>query len=601
VSLLINAHNLEASFAGRSLFSKLSFGIEEKQRIGLIGPNGAGKSTLLKIIAGKLEPFEGSVSRRQKLRVAYLEQQPQIDGESTLLEFVLQGALDPYDWQSQSKAYELLSRFGFEAAGLSESSLLSSMSGGWKKKAALARELMREPDLLLMDEPTNHLDVESILWLEEYLARVPFSTLIITHDRQFLNRISNQIWELDRRNKNGLLKVEGDYASYCEVKAEQIANLERREATLENTLRRETEWLRRGPKARTTKQQARIDRAEDLADDVANLNELTRRQNVGLSFESLDGTPKKLIEVKGASKSFGERSVLKKFSLTIERGRKIGLLGPNGAGKSTLIKILLGQMPSDTGEVLHSERLELAYFAQDRDLLDPNLTVMRTLCPEGDHVKFQGNFIHIRSYLDRFLFSALQMENAVGKLSGGEQARLLLAKLMLSQANILVLDEPTNDLDIPTLNILEERLTEFGGALILVTHDRYFLDQVCDEILVIDDGEISRFYGVEQWEKWQKSQAAEKAAGTSGSKNKNESVVTSAPKKKPSFKEQREWEQMEAKIADAERRLSEATAAMESPQNAQNLAKLGSEVTALSSEIESLYARWSELESLFKT
>jgi len=597
VAVLVNGHDLSKGFSGRHLFDGLAFGIADGERIGLIGPNGAGKSTLLKMILGSEKPDSGTIARKQGLRVAYLSQTPELNPDATILETILEGALDPYDWESTARALEILSKLAFDEAGLGEDTLVGSLSGGWRKKVALCRELMREPNLLLMDEPTNHLDVESILWLEEFLAKVPFATLTITHDRLFLNRISNCIWELDRRNPNGLLRVEGDYATFCEIKEQHVNALERKETVLKNTLRRETEWLRRGPAARTTKQTARINRAGDLLSNVEALEGLNKVQSVGIVFGTAESTPKKLIEAKKISKAYGNRSLFKDFSLLLQRGNRIGLLGPNGAGKSTLIKLLLGVEQPDSGTVERSDQLQIAYFDQNRENLDPNLTVLKTICPQGDHVFFRGNYTHVRSYLDRFLFNVEQSDSPVSKLSGGEQARLLIAKLMLREANILVLDEPTNDLDLPTLNILEERLKDFEGAIVLVSHDRYFMDQVVDRIFVPADGKIEEFMGVGQWEVWQKERAkrSKLAPLPAGSQRTPE-----APKKaKLSYNDQREFDQMEAKIHDLEEKLAILTEESLKPEissNSSRLNKLSAEMATLQTEIDRLYARWSELE-----
>jgi ABC transport system ATP-binding/permease protein len=601
VSVLVNGHDLEKSFSGRPLFDGLSFGIEEGERIGLIGPNGAGKSTLLKMILGTEKADSGTIARKQGLRVAYLSQTPELDPEMTVLATILEGADDPYDWEATSRALEMLSKMAFDDAGVSEDSLVSSLSGGWRKKVALCRELMRDPSLLLLDEPTNHLDVESILWLEEFLARVPFATLTITHDRLFLNRISNRIWELDRRNPGGLLRIEGDYATFCEIKDEHVAALERRETVLKNTLRRETEWLRRGPAARTTKQQARIQRAGELAANVERLEGLNKAQSVGIRFGGADSTPKKLIEAKHISKAYDGRVLFKDFSLLLQRGSRIGLLGRNGAGKSTLIKLLLGIEAPDTGTVERADQLQVAYFDQNREHLDPNATVLKTVCPQGDHVRFRGNYVHVRSYLDRFLFNVEQGDSLVSKLSGGEQARLLIAKLMLKDANLLVLDEPTNDLDLATLNVLEERLKDFEGAIILVSHDRYFMDQVVDSVFVPADGELVEFMGVEQWEAWQKERTKTlRAAASAASKGAVDSKADEAPKKrKLSYNDQREFEQMEAKINGLEDKLQELTSESQLAEvcaDAARLGKLSAEMAGLQGEIDRLYARWAELE-----
>lgn len=609
MAVLVNGHELSKAFSDKELFKKLSFGIHDGERIGLIGPNGAGKSTLLKIILGTEKADSGTLSRKQGLRVAYLPQVPELDLEKSVLDNVLEGALDPFDWESSAKAYEWLSKLDFEQAKISEATLVKNLSGGWRKKVALCREIMRDPDLLLLDEPTNHLDVESIMWLEEFLARVPFATLTITHDRLFLNRISNRIWELDRRHVGGLLSIEGDYAQFCESKEDRLSTLEKQEAVLKNTLRRETEWLRRGPAARSTKQKARIKRAGDLSDDVDDVSDLNRKQSVAISFQASGSTPKKLIEVKKISKSYGENNLFNNYTTLIQRTSRIGLLGPNGAGKSTLLKVLLGLETPDSGSVERSDNLQVAYFDQNRDALDPKSTVLKTICPQGDHVKFRGNFTHVNSYLDKFLFSKQKSMSVISELSGGEQARLLIAKLMLQDANMLVLDEPTNDLDLATLNVLEEQLKDFAGAIILVSHDRYFMDQVVESILVPADGKIEEFAGVGQWEAWQKERIKQKRSG--GDKAESISPSTDAasssaqeatkPKKKLSYKDQRDYDLIGEKIQKAEaqlQELSEKSSAPDVASNAEKLSALTKEMGEIQTEVDTLYARWSELEDM---
>jgi ATP-binding cassette subfamily F protein uup len=470
VKNLVSGHSIEKSAAGRVLYTNLRFGIQEGQRIGLIGPNGAGKSTLLKIINKTMTPDKGNISWGQGLRMACLDQVPTFTKGRTVLETLLE-KVDDGDGMAIARAYELVSKLGFNDEGYDENTLVNELSGGWAKRAALGRELMTEPDLLLLDEPTNHLDVESIEWLEEYLAGLRCATLTVTHDRYVLNRVSTVIWELDPRNPEGLLVVEGGYLEYCEIRDQLIDAQRRRESTLKNTLRRETEWLRRGPQARTTKQKARIDRAVELVDVVDDVSTRNKQRKVDIEFQSLQGGPKKLIEAKGISKSYGSREIFQKLDLTLMLGSKIGLLGRNGAGKSTLLRVLLGREAPDTGTVTPAENLKLAYFEQNRESLDPEKTVLKTLCPEGDYVKLGANFIHIRSYLDKFLFTEDFARKKVGQLSGGEQARLLIARLMLNEANFLVLDEPTNDLDLVTLSVLEESLREYPGAILIVSHD----------------------------------------------------------------------------------------------------------------------------------
>ncbi len=613
MSILLSAHRLRKSFAARPLFDDLTFSIESGERIGLIGPNGAGKSTLLRILASKTAPDDGTLSFQRGLRVGYLEQVPTFRDGATVLATALEGTADPDDWENVGRAQTLLSKLSLDGTreGITPETPVARLSGGWKKRVALARELVRSPDLLLLDEPTNHLDVESILWLEDLIANSRFATLTITHDRLFLQRISNRILELDRRNPGGLLSVKGDYATYLETKEQNMAAQERREVILKNTLRRETEWLRRGAKARTTKQQARIQRAESLQGEVAELTDRNRTRSVGIEFQSTDRSPKKLLEAKGISKSYGERALFKNVDLLLTPGSRIGLLGENGCGKSSLIRVLLGQETPDQGSVFRSDQLKVAYFEQARDSLNPDETLLKTLCPKGDTVDFRGGRVHIRSYLDRFLFDPGQAEMAVGKLSGGEQSRLLLAKLMLNDANLLILDEPTNDLDMATLSILEECLTEFTGAVLLVTHDRYFLDQVATKILAFpkhesERGKLVSFADVSQWESWhaeqevlhtQKAQARA-SQSTSPADAAGASSAAQKKKRKLSYNEQRELDSMEKTIHEAETLLATLTEESSKPENLSNapkLAELFQEIGKTQARIDHLYARWSEL------
>lgn len=602
MSILLSAHLLKKSFGAVPLFDGLTFSVESGERIGLIGPNGAGKSTLLKILASLISADEGTLSLQRGLRTGYLEQVPSFRPGATIMESALEGAADPDDWESIAKAHEVLSKLSLDGGkGFGPESKVEALSGGWRKRVALARELVRSPDLLLLDEPTNHLDVESILWLEDLLAHSRFATVTITHDRLFLQRISNRILELDRRNAGGLLSVKGDYATYLEIKEQTMAAQERREIVLKNTLRRETEWLRRGAKARTTKQQARIQRAGDLQDDVADLKERNRTRSVQIDFQSTDRSPKKLIEAKSISKSYGDLKLFQDFSLLLTPGSRIGLLGQNGCGKSSLIRVLLGAEPPDHGEVFRSDQLKVAYFEQGRDSLNPKESLLRTLCPKGDYVDFRGGRLHIRSYLDRFLFDPGQAEMAVGKLSGGEQSRLLLAKLMLNDANLLVLDEPTNDLDMATLNVLEDCLTDFDGAILLVTHDRYFLDQVATQIIAFPpSGKLTSFADLSQWERWNvERQALLKQKPSSVSASQSQPALP-GKKRKLGYKEQRELDGMEAAIHEAEGRLTELASMSALPENLSNapkLAEITKEMSALQERIDFLYGRWAELEA----
>ena len=601
MSILVSVSAISKSFAARPLFSSITFSIQSGERIALIGPNGAGKSTLMKILALREDVDEGRVSAQRGVKIGYLEQVPTFSPGATTQSALLDGIDGDEDWESLSRAQEITSKLSLGHPD----TLVEDLSGGWKKRVALGRELMRQPDLLLLDEPTNHLDVESILWLEELLASAPYATLTISHDRAFLHRIANRILELDRRNVGGLLSVNGDYTTYLEVKEQLMASQERQEGVLKNTLRRETEWLRRGAKARTTKQQARIQRAGDLKEVVSELEYRNQSRTARLDFQSSEQSPKKLIEAKNISFSYGDRPLFSNLDLLLAPGKRVGLLGTNGCGKSTLIQVLLGFEDSQTGTVSRAENLSVAYFEQNRETLDPKLSVAKTICPSGDFVDYRGNRIHIRSYLDRFLFSQGQMDMAIGKLSGGEQSRVLLAKLMLNQANLLVLDEPTNDLDMATLNVLENCLLEFPGAILLVTHDRYFLDQVATQILAFGkdkdgDPSLTSYASLSQWESAFVNSGTFAPAGTQSVGQSVKKEIPLPRKKKLGFKEQRELDSMEGDIQKVEKALEKATAESVLPANLSNAKKLlevSNEIHRLQVEMERLYARWAELES----
>jgi ABC transport system ATP-binding/permease protein len=606
VAILLSAQSLGHAFGARALFDDVSFTLADGDRVGLIGPNGAGKSTLLRILAGELGADRGKVARRGGLRVAYLPQMPTFEPGATVRAAIASGAgTTGSSWEDEARVDELIAKLGLGGSEAGADQAVDKLSGGWHKRVALARALVGAPELLLLDEPTNHLDVESILWLERFLAQARFATVTVTHDRLFLQRAANRILELDRRNEGGLLDVAGDYATYVERKADAMAAQERREDVLRNTLRRETEWLRRGPKARSTKQEARIQRAGALSDEVAELGTRNTKRAVELDFQATGRKTKRLIEARGVSVSYGARAVFEPLDLIVGPGTRLGLLGPNGCGKSTLLRVLTGGQVPTTGEVTRVHGLEIAFFEQDRAALDPERTVADTVCPDGDFVQFRGARVHRHGYLERFLFRSEQMSQPVGRLSGGEQSRLLVAQLMLRPASVLVLDEPTNDLDLATLGILEDALTTFEGAVLLVTHDRYFLDQVATQILAFhtlpgEEGRVTTFAGLDQWEEWHRTQVAA-ARGGRASAGPSPTSAAPAPRKKLSFNQQREWDTIEARIAEAETKVKGLEAELQSPAIASNAARiiaLADEVAVAQTEVDRLFARWAELETL---
>lgn len=599
--LLISTYKLEKSFAGKPLFKNVSLGIEEGERVGLVGPNGAGKSTLLKILAGQIEADSGDVTGKKGLRMGFLEQTPLFKPQETILQAVLSKCQDEHE--SLASAYEWIARL--ELSQFGEDFLVEQLSGGWRKRVALARELVLEPELLMLDEPTNHLDVTSILWLEDFLSRAPFATLIITHDRLFLQRTTNKIFDLDPKNPNYLLSVKGGYLEYLEAKDQLLQAQEQREVVLKNTLRRETEWLRRGAKARQTKQKARIERAGNLKEDVQDLGAKNAARKVKIEFKETDRNPQKLIEVDHITKAYNGRVLFKDFSYLVTPKTRLALLGDNGSGKSTLIRILLGEEQPDSGKVSRADKLKVAYFEQNRETLKPQLSVLKNICPDGDYVHYQGQYVFARSYLERFLFNRQQMDLPVEKLSGGEQSRLRLAQLMLNEAQVLILDEPTNDLDVATLTVLEDSLREFNGAVVLVTHDRYFMDQVASQIMAFHkntDGSttLENFAGYLQWEEWFEEQKELQALELKKEAEAKKAEAKAANKPgKLSFKEKFELENMEATIFELEAKLEELQAESVKPETVSNATKvqdLYAQISQLQGKIEKLYARWAELD-----
>lgn len=599
MAILLSAAGLQKSFGAKTLFEGLNFGIDSAQKIGLIGPNGAGKSTLLKILAGLETADGGKIHSMQGLRIAMLAQSPIVPPDEEVFSWILSATDDPYEPSSLALAHELMSRLELDSPQVGMDRKLGELSGGWKKRAALARALVTQPDLLLLDEPTNHLDLPSILWLEKFLARqTQLATLIVTHDRLFLQNVCDSIFDLDRRNPDGIIRFQGRYADFLDHKGALLDAQKKLEDTKRNTLRRETEWLRRGAKARQTKQKARIERAFELRDEVDQLESKNTLRGVQLDFGEFGRGPKKIIEAKNISQSFGDKTVFSDFSFILGPRSRVGILGANGAGKSTLIRTLIGELPPTAGEVKIAEQTGFAYFEQHKESLELNLSVLKNIAPEGDFVQFQGKPLHVRSYLSRFLFRPEQMDQEVRRLSGGEQSRLRLAQLMLRSEPVLILDEPTNDLDMETLDLLKESLQEFPGAVILVTHDRNFMDEVASEILALDgQGGIERFADIFQWEEWLKGAGSrdKKALATAGA----EATASAGKKaKKLSFKEQREFDEMESVIHGAESLVSELEAELAqgaTQSDYKKLQDLTGQLEVARAEVERLYQRWQQL------
>ena len=595
--LLLGCDELSRAHGARTLFAGVSFGIFEGDRIGLVGPNGSGKSTLLSILAGLEEADEGTVTRARLLTLGFVPQVPRLDpslsAEQTVVAALADLNLEPHEVTARTGA--ALSRAGFE----DPSQEVGRLSGGWRKRLAITAELARRPRLLLLDEPTNHLDVEGVLWLEELLVSERRSCVVVSHDRWLLENVSTRVMELNRTWPRGIFASDGGYADFLERREAALAGQAAHESTLKNLVRREIEWLRRGPKARTTKSKARIQEAGRLQAELADVKERNAGGAASVEFSATGRKSKRLVVAERACFSYGERKVLDQLDLVLVNGARVGVIGANGSGKSTLLRLLSGELKPTSGSVERAPGLSVLRFEQDRESLDPGESLQAALSPTGDTVIFQGRPVHVSGWAQRFLFRSEQLSMPVGRLSGGEQARVLIARLMLQPADLLLLDEPTNDLDIQTLEVLEESLLDFPGALVLVTHDRFLLDRVADTLLSVEeDGRIVRHADLAQW------QAKRKAAAAKAKVEKS----PPAPRKRPAAKgikrlthrERQEWAAMEETLLAAEAAVEEARAAAEDPAiatRATELAQAHAALAAAELEVERLYARWAELES----
>ncbi len=597
---LLNCQNLSKSFTSRPLFEGLTFGLFDNERTGLIGPNGAGKSTLLKILAGLETHDSGKLNLRRGLRVRYLAQRDFLEDapKGVTVRDELTQALQGLDLED----YEIDVRVeaGMEEAGFDPTQRVDSLSGGWRKRLAILSQVLTQPDLLLLDEPTNHLDVEGVLWLEKFLDSLEFSFLVITHDRRFLESVCNRVIELNKKYKDGHFSSVGNYSDFITNREKLFTAQAQQEDSARNTVRRELEWLARGPKARTTKQKARIDRAGGLIEDLKELEYRNAQdRSASINFVSNDRQSKLLIEAHQIHKTRGGHKLFGPMDLLLSPGTKLGLLGGNGSGKSTLLKILSGEIEPDSGKIKRAEGLKVVTFDQHREQLDLGLTLRRALCDSGDKVIYQDRSIHVIGWAERFLFSKEQLDLPLSRLSGGEQSRVLIARLMLRPADVLLLDEPTNDLDIASLEVLETSMADFSGALVLVTHDRYLLDRVSRNILFLDGKGHARFYAdLPQWEMAQEELESSPPVIKHAPAPTPVPVSSSETKKGLSLKEQKELKKVEAMIRDAETQKDKARQALNDPSIASNAAELFTRqetLTQAERNLDALLKRWEEL------
>jgi ABC transport system ATP-binding/permease protein len=597
VGLLESCTGLAKSFGARRLFTGIALGISEGERLGLIGANGSGKSTLLKILSGQIEPDEGSISLRRNTRVGYVAQDALFPEDHTVCEVIAEAIAGEHldDMERAGRINQTLGRAGFTDGSVRTDSL----SGGWKRRLAIARELALQPDLLFLDEPTNHLDIEGILWLEKLLNGAQFASVVVSHDRYFLDNVVNDMAELDRAYPEGIFRVEGTYTEFLRKKEDFLLAQSNRQEALANKVEREIEWLRRGAKARTGKSKARIDEAGRLIRELDDLETRSVKGVAQIDFTATDRRTKRLVSVEKVSKELGGKPLFRDLSFTLMPGTRLGLLGLNGTGKTTLLRILARELQPDAGNVEFAQSLRTVYFDQAREHLDLNQTLRQGLGAHGDHVIFQDRPIHVAGWAKRFLFDAGQLDRPLSSLSGGEQARVLIARLMLQPADLLLMDEPTNDLDIPTLEVLEESLTEFPGALVLVTHDRFLLDRVSTAVLGLDgQGSAELFADYWQWEQSAQRKPVKPVASVAPTVAPQ---TNSAPaKKKLSYLEAREWEQMETKVLEAEQSLEAIRAEMQSPEVVSDGPRLQTcyeKMQQAEAAVASLYNRWAELEA----
>jgi len=628
---LIRLKKVSIAFGTHLLLNKAEFQLEEGERVGLLGRNGEGKSTLMKIVMKHIHADEGEIWYKPELRIAVLEQMPHLPDEETIYDVVagglgevgewikryheitlhmtdmtdavmtemgdLQHKLDVHNgWQIQQRVENILTRLNLPAE-----TKVKGLSGGWKRRVSLAKALVIEPEVLLLDEPTNHLDLESIMWLEEQLINFKGAILFVTHDRSFLQKLATRIIDLDRGN---LVSWPGDYADYLVKKAASLDEEATQNALFDKKLAEEEVWIRQGIKARRTRNEGRVRALKDLR------KERSQRRNLQgttkISMERGDASGKKVVEFIDTTFNYPEKPIVNNFSSVIQRGDKIGLIGPNGAGKTTFLKLLLKEIEPNSGAVEQGTKLQVAYFDQLREVLDPEMSVADAIAEGNDHVLINGEPRHVISYLSDFLFAPARARSPIKTLSGGEKNRLLLAKLFTKPANLIIMDEPTNDLDMETLELLEERLVEYEGTLLIVSHDRAFLDNVVTSVIVFEGkGTVNEYIGgYSDWLAYSQEQAKQlaKKATKKTTKPETKGSIEPAKKKKLSYKEQKELETIPALIDELEgvqNQINEKISDNKFYQQDQDVVNVVlQELSKVEEDLSQAFQRWDELEAM---
>jgi ATP-binding cassette subfamily F protein uup len=589
----INIKDIVKRFGAQTLFDGLSMSIEPNDRLAIIGPNGVGKSTLLKIIAGSEIADSGALSCQRDLRVSYVSQTEAFVENRSVLSICMQSASDAGVIESDVLR---VAHGALAAMGLHDPELQTgAMSGGQKKRLQIAVGLSEEPDVLLLDEPTNHLDIESIIELEAFLRRSSFAWVVISHDRWFLENAVSRIIEINPAFPNYVLGIDGGYSDYLEKRSLFLSSESKSQNSLENKVRTEQAWLRQGAKARSTKSKKRTRDAYGMMNSLKLVRSRLKERQVQLEFTSSDRRTKKLAEFFNVSKSFEDKCVFEGLDLKLLAGEAIGVLGKNGSGKSTIVKLLAGDLKPDTGTIKLADGLEISHFRQFSEAVEERVTLKEYLAPDSDGVVYQGKEVHVVSWARRFDFSFEQLQQPFSRLSGGEKARARIARLMLETPDILILDEPTNDLDIATLEMLEQSLTDFKGALVLVSHDRFMINRVCDRFLGLDScGGVEIYADYEQWEREVLGATASKESQTKAKKERGAA-------KKLSYKEQRELNMMEESIAQAEQEMDQFQAQISAEIDPSKLQAISESLAEVQARVENMYSRWQELEDKQKS